>query len=73
VANNKHTTVIYHRNADFPSSMLVVQAKMLDIISSMTCYKFYSTDTDPAMAQPHYDLYSMAENSLDFLLEKLME
>jgi hypothetical protein len=53
--------------------MLVVQAKTLDNISGMTCYKFYSTDTDPAMAQPHYDLYSMAENSLDFLLEKLKE
>jgi len=73
VAKNEHTAVFCHLNADFQSSMLVVQAKKLDNVCSIIRWKIYSTGIDPAMVQPHYDLCSMAENSLDYLLEKPRE
>jgi len=58
---------------DFRSSSSEVQSNMINTIHSMIHRRIYPTGTDPAMAQPHNNLGSFAEEFLDYVPEELIE
>jgi hypothetical protein len=71
--DNACTDVFRRLNADFRSSSPEVHPKKIDNIRSMIRRRIHSTGTDPAMAQPHNNQGSFAENFLDYIPEELIE
>jgi hypothetical protein len=73
VVNNVSTDVYLRLDTDFRSSSPEVQAKKIDNIRSMICQRIYSTGTYPAIAQPHNNQGSFAEDFLNYVPEELIE
>jgi hypothetical protein len=73
VVNTACSNVSCHLGTDFHSSLPEVVAQKIDNICSMICQRIQSTGTDSAMAQPGNDLGNFDEDSLDCVLEELIE
>lgn len=63
MVNDACKDVFRHLNADFHSSLPVVQAKQLDNSNYMKCRRIHKTNIDPALAQPRND-YSSFDGDL---------
>jgi len=71
--NDAWTDIFRCLNMDFLSFWPEVQANKIHTIRSMIHRRIHSTGMHPAMAQPHDDLGSFAEDCLDCVLEELIE